>query len=156
MSIFQLSTHSTQMTHTFSVNIDETAFTGAWGRPQRDGPALRATTFITYANWLIKNGNTSYVTSNLWPAIKLDLDYVCPIDAMGYREGIVLTYRRSRVTGTRLRSISGRKFRPHPSSPLQFSTVLFGRVPLLPRLLARPQWSRATTHKLQTSSVSCR
>ena len=22
-------------------NVDETAFTGAWGRPQRDGPALR-------------------------------------------------------------------------------------------------------------------
>ena len=22
-------------------NIDETAFTGSWGRPQRDGPALR-------------------------------------------------------------------------------------------------------------------
>jgi len=57
-------------------NIDETAFTGAWGRPQRDGPALRATTFITYANWLLKNGNSTYVTSQLWPAIKLDLDYV--------------------------------------------------------------------------------
>ena len=22
-------------------NVDKTAFTGAWGRPQRDGPALR-------------------------------------------------------------------------------------------------------------------
>ena len=27
-------------------NVDETAFTGSWGRPQRDGPALRATTLI--------------------------------------------------------------------------------------------------------------
>ena len=76
-------------------NIDETAFTGAWGRPQRgklsvsaqrtliltthvtDGPALRATAIITYANWLLANGNgTSYVENTLWPIIKLDLDYV--------------------------------------------------------------------------------
>jgi hypothetical protein len=46
------------------------------GRPQRDGPALRSTTLIKYANWLLANGNTSYVTSTLWPVIKLDLDYV--------------------------------------------------------------------------------
>ncbi|KAF8604159.1 glucoamylase [Ceratobasidium sp. AG-I] len=55
-------------------NIDETAFTGDWGRPQRDGPALRATTMITYANFL---GTTnSYVTGTVWPLVKLDLDYV--------------------------------------------------------------------------------
>ncbi|KAK0202042.1 glucoamylase [Desarmillaria ectypa] len=57
-------------------NIDLTAFTGAWGRPQRDGPALRSTAMITYANWLIANGNKSYVSSTLWPIIKLDLGYV--------------------------------------------------------------------------------
>ncbi|KAK0202033.1 glucoamylase [Desarmillaria ectypa] len=57
-------------------NIDLTAFTGAWGRPQRDGPALRATALITYANWLIANDNTSYVSSTLWPVIELDLGYV--------------------------------------------------------------------------------
>ncbi|KAI1794907.1 glucoamylase [Ganoderma leucocontextum] len=58
-------------------NVDGTAFTGAWGRPQRDGPALRATALITYANWLLANGNgTSYVHNTLWPSIKLDLDYV--------------------------------------------------------------------------------
>ncbi|PIL22798.1 hypothetical protein GSI_15493 [Ganoderma sinense ZZ0214-1] len=58
-------------------NIDATAFTGAWGRPQRDGPALRSTALITYANWLLANGNgTSYVQNTLWPSIKLDLDYV--------------------------------------------------------------------------------
>lgn len=34
-------------------NVDKTAFTGAWGRPQRDGPALRATAMIAYANHLI-------------------------------------------------------------------------------------------------------
>lgn len=41
-----------------------------------DGPALRATAIITYANWLIANSNTSYVTSTLWPIIELDLNYV--------------------------------------------------------------------------------
>ncbi|EIN06838.1 glucoamylase [Punctularia strigosozonata HHB-11173 SS5] len=57
-------------------NIDETAFTGAWGRPQRDGPALRATALITYANYLYGSGNTTFVTNTLWPVIKLDLDYI--------------------------------------------------------------------------------
>ncbi|KAI6151403.1 glycoside hydrolase family 15 protein [Pisolithus thermaeus] len=56
--------------------INEAAFTGAWGRPQRDGPALRATTLITYANWLLQQDNASYVTSVLWPIVQLDLDYV--------------------------------------------------------------------------------
>ncbi|KAF5315355.1 hypothetical protein D9619_007132 [Psilocybe cf. subviscida] len=57
-------------------NIDGTAFTEPWGRPQRDGPALRATALITYANWLLDNRNVSFVTTKLWPVIKLDLDYV--------------------------------------------------------------------------------
>jgi glucoamylase len=34
-------------------NVDMSAFTGAWGRPQRDGPALRATALIAYGEWLI-------------------------------------------------------------------------------------------------------
>lgn len=34
-------------------NVDMTAFTGAWGRPQRDGPALRATALVDFGNWLI-------------------------------------------------------------------------------------------------------
>ena len=34
-------------------NVDETAFTGSWGRPQRDGPALRATALISFGQWLI-------------------------------------------------------------------------------------------------------
>ncbi|KAF6755775.1 glucoamylase [Ephemerocybe angulata] len=56
-------------------NINLTAFTGSWGRPQRDGPALRATALTQYSNWLIKNGNQSYVSQKVWPVIKLDLDY---------------------------------------------------------------------------------
>ncbi|KAG8932552.1 hypothetical protein FRC02_000930 [Tulasnella sp. 418] len=57
-------------------HIDETAFTGGWGRPQRDGPALRATSIITYANYLLANNQNSKVTGTLWPILKLDLDYV--------------------------------------------------------------------------------
>lgn len=74
-------------------NIDETAFTGSWGRPQRvrhtptfhltptnifikDGPALRTTALITLSNWFISQNNASYVTSTLWPMIELDLNYV--------------------------------------------------------------------------------
>ncbi|KAF8895604.1 glycoside hydrolase family 15 protein [Infundibulicybe gibba] len=40
-----------------------------------DGPALRATALIAYANWLLSHSNASYVISTLWPLIKLDLDY---------------------------------------------------------------------------------
>jgi hypothetical protein len=41
-----------------------------------DGPALRANALITWANFLLGQGNTSYVTNTLWPIIKLDLGYV--------------------------------------------------------------------------------
>ncbi|KAJ5637333.1 Glycoside hydrolasefamily 13 [Penicillium lividum] len=58
----------------FAVNI--TAFTGDWGRPQRDGPALRATALIAYGNHLISTGQESVVTSNIWPIVENDLNYV--------------------------------------------------------------------------------
>lgn len=57
-------------------NVDETAFTQSWGRPQRDGPALRATALITYSKWLIDNCYSSTVVSIVWPIIKNDLNYV--------------------------------------------------------------------------------
>jgi hypothetical protein len=41
-----------------------------------DGPALRSTALITYANWLLANNNITFVTNTLWPVIELDLDYV--------------------------------------------------------------------------------
>ena len=55
---------------------DGTAFQGDWGRPQRDGPALRATTFIAYSRYLIANNDSGLVTSTLWPIISNDLNYV--------------------------------------------------------------------------------
>ncbi|KAF9883667.1 hypothetical protein FE257_003101 [Aspergillus nanangensis] len=56
--------------------VDYTPYTGAWGRPQRDGPALRATTLIDFGNWLIDNGYSSYATNNVWPVVRNDLSYV--------------------------------------------------------------------------------
>lgn len=55
--------------------VDKTAFTGAWGRPQRDGPALRTTALTIYANYLIANGNSAKAASNVWPVIAKDLAY---------------------------------------------------------------------------------
>ncbi len=57
-------------------NVNETGFTGAWGRPQRDGPALRATALIAYGNQLISKGKASVVKSNIWPIVSNDLNYV--------------------------------------------------------------------------------
>ncbi|KAJ5909237.1 hypothetical protein N7495_001919 [Penicillium taxi] len=57
-------------------NIDSTAFTGEWGRPQRDGPALRATALISFGQWLISNGYTSTAMDIIWPIVSNDLLYV--------------------------------------------------------------------------------
>ncbi|GJN68086.1 glucoamylase precursor [Purpureocillium lilacinum] len=56
-------------------NVNLTAFTGSWGRPQRDGPALRATALILYANWLVGNGARGQAADKVWPVIAKDLDY---------------------------------------------------------------------------------
>jgi glucoamylase len=56
-------------------NVDGTAFTGTWGRPHHDGPALRATTLTIYANWLIANDQKAKATEKVWPVIAKDLAY---------------------------------------------------------------------------------
>jgi glucoamylase len=56
-------------------NIDRTAFMSGWGRPQRDGPALRATALILYANWLVDHGVRIEALQNVWPVISKDLQY---------------------------------------------------------------------------------
>lgn len=63
-------------------NIDGTAFNGPWGRPQNDGPALRALAMITFARQLLREGQVDYVLKHLYhgslPAnsvIKKDLEY---------------------------------------------------------------------------------
>ena len=52
--------------------IDGTSFTGSWGRPQRDGPALRALTLIHY----LREYNASHPT--LWTSSHAD-DFFAPL-----------------------------------------------------------------------------
>ncbi|CCX34771.1 Six-hairpin glycosidase-like protein [Pyronema domesticum] len=63
--------------------VNGAAFTGSWGRPQTDGPAIRATVLTKFANMLLDAGQSSYVSgllySSAYPAttvIKSDLEYV--------------------------------------------------------------------------------
>lgn len=63
-------------------NIDGSGFNGPWGRPQNDGPALRAIAMIKFARILLRNGEQDYVLKKLYhgvlPAdsvIKKDLEY---------------------------------------------------------------------------------
>lgn len=62
--------------------IDGSGYTGGWGRPQNDGPALRAIAMIKFARLMLKEGNQDYVLKKLYhgviPAnspIKKDLEY---------------------------------------------------------------------------------
>ena len=55
---------------------NETRFNGDWGRPQRDGPAIRATAFLTLAGALLKMNETNVVKEIYWPLIYNDLLYV--------------------------------------------------------------------------------
>lgn len=61
-------------------------------RPQRDGPALRATTIIKFGNYLLdKNVNTSYVSGTLWPIVQL----VCLCFAYAlFQSGLITTNTR--------------------------------------------------------------
>lgn len=56
--------------------VNETAFEGDWGRPQHDGPALRASTMIAYSNSLLSSGKNATVRDIIWPLISNDLNYV--------------------------------------------------------------------------------
>ncbi|BEI81531.1 hypothetical protein CcaverHIS002_0206910 [Cutaneotrichosporon cavernicola] len=50
-------------------DVSGSAFTGSWGRPQRDGPALRALALIPYAHWLLDRGfptDLAYVRESLY------------------------------------------------------------------------------------------
>ena len=62
-------------------NVDGTAFSESWGRPQDDGPAMRAATLIHLAKVWLKEGNEKLVAEKLYDGtansiIKKDLEYV--------------------------------------------------------------------------------
>ncbi|KAA1097779.1 Glucoamylase, intracellular sporulation-specific [Puccinia graminis f. sp. tritici] len=66
--------------------VNGSAFTGPWGRPQRDGPALRASVYIKFALAYLRVGGpeaAQYVKSVLYDGqwksrsvIKADLEYI--------------------------------------------------------------------------------
>ncbi|KAK5149060.1 hypothetical protein LTR04_000139 [Oleoguttula sp. CCFEE 6159] len=56
--------------------INLTRFNGVWGRPQRDGPALRAITLMTYINYLLDNNGMAKAKNVIWPIVQNDLNYV--------------------------------------------------------------------------------
>lgn len=64
--------------------IEGTPFAGSWGRPQNDGPALRASVLIRFAQQLLDAHENDYVRLHLYNntmdtksmgAIKMDLEY---------------------------------------------------------------------------------
>src|SRR5690606_2287607 len=55
-------------------HVNGSVFTGPWGRPQNDGPALRAGVLILNIDLLI--AETGLEIDDVWPVIERDLDYV--------------------------------------------------------------------------------
>jgi len=55
--------------------INLTRFNGVWGRPQRDGPALRAITLMNYIGYLLSQGNYNEAKNVVWPIVANDLSY---------------------------------------------------------------------------------
>ncbi|QRN04089.1 glucoamylase [Legionella sp. MW5194] len=64
--------------------MDSRPYQGPWGRPQNDGPALRALTLIRFAQVLLNHNESAYVKTHLYNqsldtadmgAIKIDLEY---------------------------------------------------------------------------------
>ncbi|KAI9024411.1 glucoamylase A precursor [Phycomyces nitens] len=61
-------------------NKDGSSYTGSWGRPQNDGPAERATTFINFAKtYTAQTSDSTYVSGTLKAAIFKDLDYIVSV-----------------------------------------------------------------------------
>jgi len=65
-------------------HLSGAVYSGAWGRPQNDGPALRAMALIRFAKTLLDDGDNHYVATHLYQAnldpssmgaIKKDLEY---------------------------------------------------------------------------------
>ncbi len=64
-------------------DVDGAVNTEPWGRPQNDGPALRALILTRFARDLVSSGQLDYVQKNLYgaqipanTAIKIDLEYI--------------------------------------------------------------------------------
>ena len=49
--------------------IDGSSFKGSWGRPQRDGPALRAIALLEYVEYISNNGQEERAKEVIWPVV---------------------------------------------------------------------------------------
>ncbi|KHJ30034.1 putative glycoside hydrolase family 15 protein [Erysiphe necator] len=115
-------------------NTDGSPFPGSWGRPQRDGPALRAITLITYSKWLITAGLNQIANDNVWPIIRNDLSYIAQywnqtgFDLWEEVEGssffTILSQYRALVEGCDLASLLGISFLLCNTQPPQLACFL--------------------------------
>lgn len=60
-------------------HVNGEPFTGPWGRPQNDGPALRASLFMRLGQILLDAGYAQYFYQRIWPIIESDLRYVSEV-----------------------------------------------------------------------------
>ncbi|WVQ75024.1 hypothetical protein IAR50_004633 [Cryptococcus sp. DSM 104548] len=112
-------------------NVNGSAFNGNWGRPQRDGPALRAIMILKYANFLLDRGypaDTQYLRQWIYdprrqravgPVLKNDLEEVAHgwckrgfdlwEEVDGYHLFNLLVSRRALLEGQALASRLGDK-----------------------------------------------
>ena len=51
-------------------------YTGEWGRPQTDGPALRSMALSHWGMILVNNGHLQEAKSKVWPLVEFDLKWV--------------------------------------------------------------------------------
>lgn len=108
-------------------NVDGTAFNEPWGRPQNDGPALRALALSRFAFTLIAEGKKELVRSRLYSEsfdsiIKADLEYVSHRwydtcfdlweEIRGRHFYTLMTQRASLIEGSRL----ARELGDHPAA----------------------------------------
>lgn len=104
--------------------VDLRQFTGEWGRPQRDGPPLRAIALIRYAKWLVKNNYKATALDVVWPVIRNDLAYTTQYWYVPLPLQSLFVTPINTCPGLRLASISGRRSRAVRSSPLLALTVV--------------------------------
>jgi glucoamylase len=82
-------------------HLDGSIFSERWGRPQNDGPALRALTLTKFAEQLVENGEADFVRSQLFDTewhsttavIKKDLEELNRIWIEGPNEGGHVKFR---------------------------------------------------------------
>ncbi|KFY19519.1 hypothetical protein V491_04391 [Pseudogymnoascus sp. VKM F-3775] len=77
--------------------VDMSPYTGGWGRPQRDGPGLRAAVLIGYGNWLVDNGYTATAQNqggfDLWEEVNGKSFFTTAAQHRALVEGIAFAAR---------------------------------------------------------------